>query len=111
LPNQLNDNFVKMAVDVIKENINNIDFDKDSFAKEMNVSPSLLYKKLKSLTGQSPTDFIKDIRMKHAMDLLKSNRYSITEVSEMCGYSSISYFSTVFKKNYGKSPTEVLPTE
>lgn len=107
LSNELNDAFVKKAVEVIYQNIQNFNFDKDSFAMEMNVSSSLLYKKIKALTDQSPSDFIKTIRLNSAMELLQSHKHTITEVSELCGYSSISYFSTVFKKHFGKSPTEV----
>lgn len=107
LANALNDSFVKKAVEVIQGNMQNKAFDKDSFALEMHVSASLLYKKIKALTGQSPSDFIKSIRLNRAMELLQSRKYTITEVSELCGYSSISYFSTVFKKHFGKSPNEV----
>lgn len=107
LGNELNDSFVKKAVEVVHNNILNSEFDKESFAKEMHVSSSLLYKKMKLLTGQSPTDFIKIIRLNNALELLQSHKHTITEVSELCGYSSISYFSTVFKKHFGKSPTEV----
>lgn len=107
LANELNDHFVRRAVEVIQNNMQNLEFDKDNFAMEMHVSGSLLYKKIKALTGQSPTDFIKSIRLNRAIELLQSRKYTITEVSELCGYSSISYFSTVFKKYFGKSPTEV----
>ncbi|NDV80887.1 two-component regulator propeller domain-containing protein [Bacteroides sp. 51] len=105
--NKLNDQFVKKALEVIQHNMDNTDFGKDEFASSMNVSTSLLYKKIKSLTGQSPVDFIKTIRLNHALELLKSRQYTITEVSEYCGFSSISYFSTVFKKHFGKPPTEI----
>ena len=107
LDNELNDHFVKKAVEVIHNNMQNLDFDKESFAMEMHVSGSLLYKKIKALTGLSPIEFIKSIRLNRALELLQSHKYTITEVSELCGYSSISYFSTVFKKYFGKSPTEV----
>ena len=107
LSNELNDLFVKKAVGIIHSNIQNLNFDKESFAMEMHVSSSLLYKKIKALTGLSPTDFIKSIRLNRALELLQSRKHTITEVSELCGYSSISYFSTVFKKYFGKSPTEV----
>lgn len=107
LVNDLNDKFVKKILEVVKTNISNAGFDKDEFASEMNVSPSLLYKKIKSLTDQSPTDFIKSIRLDHAVELLQSGKYSVTEVSELCGFSSVGYFSTVFKKHFGKSPTEL----
>ena len=107
LSNELNDKFVKRALKVVKDNMSNRDFNKESFAYEMNVSSSLLYKKIKSLTGQSPTDFIRVIRLTHAYELLKSQNHTVTEVSELCGFSSIGYFSTVFRKYYGKAPSDI----
>lgn len=101
------DPFVEKAVEVVYANIQDPDFDKDSFASEMNVSSSSLYKKLKTMTGQSPAEFIKTIRMSAALKLLQSHQHTITEVSELCGYSSQSYFSTAFKNFYGKSPNEI----
>jgi len=62
---------------------------------------------VKSLTDQSPTDFIKMVRLDYALELLQNHMYSVTEVSEHCGFSSIGYFSTVFKKHFGKSPNEI----
>ena len=107
LTNELNDTFVKKMVEVAKANIPNTEFDKEEFALAMNVSSSLLYKKMKALTNMSPTEFVKTMRMKHAMELLQSRRYTVTEVSELCGFTSVGYFSTVFKKYYQKSPTEI----
>lgn len=104
--NELNDRFVKRALEVVHNNMSNSNFGKDEFASEMNVSPSLLYQKLKALTEQSPLDFIRIIRFNHAMELLQSQKYSITEIGEMCGFSSPSYFSTAFRKHFGKSPAE-----
>lgn len=108
LLNELNDKFVKKLMEVAWANIANASFDKDEFASEMNVSSSLLYKKVKSLTGQSPTDLIKTIRLQHASELIQTHKYSVTVVSEMCGFSSVRYFSTVFKSFFGKSPTDLL---
>ncbi|HEY6913107.1 MAG TPA: response regulator, partial [Paludibacter sp.] len=108
LTNEYNDQFVKKALAVVRENIANCDFGKDEFASALNSSPSLLYKKIKTLTGQSPVDFIKFIRLDYSVELLKTRRFTITEVSEQCGFSSVGYFSTVFKKHYGKSPTDTL---
>lgn len=107
LDNELNDRFLKRMVEVVRENIENAEFSKDDFASAMNVSRSLLYRKVKSLTDQSPIDFIKSVRLDHSLDLLKSGKYTITEISELCGFSSASYFSTVFRKHFGKSPTQV----
>jgi AraC-like DNA-binding protein len=73
----------------------------------MNVSSSLLYKKIKTLTDQSPVDFIKSIRLNHALELLQSKKYTVTEVAEMCGFAYVEYFSLAFKKYFGKSPTKI----
>ncbi len=107
LANELNDRFIKKMTEVVQDNMANSEFDKDEFASAMNVSPSLLYKKSKALTNQSPTEFIKTIRLNHAMELLQEHKCMVTEVSESCGYTSLGYFSTVFKKHFGKSPTEI----
>jgi signal transduction histidine kinase/DNA-binding response OmpR family regulator/ligand-binding sensor domain-containing protein len=107
LANEHNDNFVKKMMEVVRNNMENTEFGKDNFASAMNVSASLLYKKAKSLTNLSPTDFIKMVRLNYALELLHSHKYSITEVSEHCGFSSLGYFCTVFKKHFGKSPTDI----
>ena len=107
LINELNDKFIKKAIEVARANMANEKFNKDEFASAMNVSPSLLYKKIKSLTGQSPADFIKSIRLNHALELLQSKKYTVTEVSEMCGFSYVEYFSLTFKKYFGKAPTKI----
>ena len=95
-------------LEVARNNISNAEFDKDEFASAMNVSSSLLYKKIKSLTDQSPTDFIKTFRLNHAVELLQSRKYTVTEVSELCGFASLTYFGIVFRKHFGKSPSEIL---
>lgn len=106
--NEANDKFVKKILEVVRNNISNSSFDKDEFASAMNVSSSLLYKKIKSLTGLSPTDLIKNLRLNHAMEMLQTGRYSVTEVSESCGFTSLTYFGVTFKKHFGKSPSEIL---
>lgn len=108
LANEINDKFVKKLMEVAWANLGNSGFDKEEFASAMNVSSSLLYKKVKALTGQSPTDLMKTIRLRHASELLPTRKYSVTEVSEICGFSSVGYFSTVFKNFFGKSPADLL---
>lgn len=107
LENELNERFLRKMLEVVKANISNNEFSKDEFASAMNVSSSLLYKKVKSLTSQSPTDFIKAVRLTHALELLQEGKNTVTEVSELCGFTSIGYFSTVFKKHFRKSPSEI----
>jgi AraC-like DNA-binding protein/two-component sensor histidine kinase len=99
--------FLKKALEVIIDNMLDPRFGKAEFASAVGVSPSLLYKKLKVQTGLSPTDFIKTVKLNYAMELLIRRRYGVTEVSELCGFSSVSYFSTVFRTHFGKSPSAV----
>ncbi len=108
LSNNLNDQFVRKMVHVVRDNMANSGFNKNAFAAAMNVSSSLLYKKLKSITNQSPTDFIKIVRLNYSLELLQTKKHTVTEVSELSGFTSVGYFSTVFKKHFGKSPTEIL---
>ena len=106
--NELNDQFMKKAALAVRENMGNENFDKEEFAAAMCVSSSLLYKKIKSLTGQSPIDFVKAMRLNHARDLLQTGKFTVTEVSEICGFTSLNYFGKTFKKYFGKLPSEVM---
>lgn len=74
----------------------------------MNMSRSNLHLKLKAITGESAIDFIRKVRFKRATELLKSGRYTVTEVSSMVGFNSSSYFATCFKKYIGCLPTEYI---
>ena len=105
--NELNDKFIKKATEVVWANMTTLAFGKEEFASAMNVSTSLLYKKLKSLTDKSPNEFIKTIRLNHALELLQEHSLSVTEISELCGYSSLDYFGKAFKRLFGKSPSEI----
>ncbi len=108
LENQINDEFLKKAVACVRANITNGAFDKDEFASSLALSPSLLYKKIKILTNLSVVEFIREIRLNYAMELLQSGKYNVTEVSELCGFNTVAYFSKVFKEYYGKAPTKVM---
>ena len=111
LGNKQNDDFIQKLHVTVKNNMGNSEFDKEQFAAAMNVSSSLLYKKIKALTDLSPTDFIKTARLEYAQQLLKAQKYNITEISEMCGFASAAYFSTVFKRHYGVAPSDYNNTE
>ena len=69
------------------------------------MSRTSFYCKLKALTGQSPTEFIRVMRLKRATQLLKEGGYAINEISDMVGFSDTKYFREVFKKYYKMSPS------
>ena len=71
------------------------------------MSRTLLYEKTRKLLGMAPNDFIREMRMKQAKALLEEGSLSVTDVAVACGFSDVRYFSTVFKKYYGVSPSKV----
>lgn len=99
------DKFLAKAMQVIEENIDNEDFSVDIFAQKMNLSTSMLYRKMKRLTDRSPSEFCRDIRLKRAAQLLETRAYTISEIAGKVGFSDIRYFSTCFKREYGMTPS------
>lgn len=106
--NPLDEEFLSRAIKVMNEHIDDLDFSTDIFAREMFMSRSNLHLKMKALTGQSTNDFIRRVRMNKALELLKTARYTVSEVSAMVGYGTPSYFATSFKKYFGHSPSDLV---
>lgn len=106
--NELNDGFIEKATAIIEKNMSNTAFSVSDFSKEMAVSRTLLYTKFNAITGFTPNDFIKIVRMKKAIAYFKEKKHSINEVALMVGFDEPAYFSTCFKKIYGKSPRKFI---
>lgn len=106
--NTLDEEFIREAIAIIEKHITDSDFSVDKFSREIGMSRSNLYLKLKAITGESATDFIKRIRFKKAVELLETRRYNVAQVAYMSGFNSPSYFSTSFKQYYNCMPTEYL---
>ena len=77
-----------------------------TFSSDMAMDRSNLYRKMQSLVGKSPLEFIRSMRMKRAAQLLKTGKYSIIEVSVMVGYNSTRIFSQNFKETFGVIPSQ-----
>ena len=106
--NPMDEELLKKAVAIVERHMDDVEFSTDDFAREIYMSRSNLHLKLKAITGESAIDFIRKIRFKKATELLKSGRYTVTEVSSMVGFNSSSYFATCFKKYIGCLPTEYI---
>ena len=89
---------------VVNANIDNPELSIDMLCDEVGISRAHIYRKLKELTNQSGRDFIKNIRLKYAENLLLEDNYSIGEIAEKVGFTKISNFSASFKDKYGLSP-------
>ena len=96
---------LKRAVAIVEKNMDNIEFSTDEFAREMNMSRSNFYRKIKALSGMSPNDYLKTLRMNRAAELIVSGT-RISEVAAQVGFTSSSYFAKCFKAQYGVLPKE-----
>lgn len=103
--NALDWKFIASVRKHVEKDMDNPDFTIDSLCASLNMSRSSFYNKLKALTGQSPIDYIKIIRLKRAAELLKEGKYSISEIAEMTGFCDSKYFREVFKKHFNVSPS------
>lgn len=99
-----NDDFLRLAMQVIEENIANPDFSIEEFADGMKVSKTVLHKKFRVLTDQTPGQFIRDTRLRKAAVLLENTDIPIAEIAYRTGFNQAHYFIKCFKKVYNVTP-------
>ena len=97
--------FIDKATAIVMENMGDTDFGIDNLCREMAMSRTLFYGKIKALTAQTPQDFIRNIRLHRAANLLREGK-QILDVCAICGFTNSKHFSTVFKKQFGVSPSK-----
>lgn len=100
--------FLDKVISVIKDNIDDAEFSIDGLSREMAMSRSSFFNKLKAVTGHNPNSFIRMIRLNSAVEMLREKKYTVAEVSYSVGFKDVKYFSTVFKKHFGVSPSKIL---
>lgn len=102
--NNTDQEFLNEATSTVLQNIANTSFDVDALVEALNMSRTPFYKKLKEITGQTAREFILQIRLKRAVELLLSTDESISEIAYQLGFSSPGNFTRSFQKQHGKSP-------
>ena len=100
--------WLEQLTDIIKNNLTNDQFTVDTLAAEMAVSRSNLRRKVIGVTGLPPNDYIRLVRLKVAAELLQSGKYRVNEVCYLIGFTSHSYFSTCFQKQFGVLPKDYM---
>ena len=98
--------FIEGLRKYIEDNISETSISITALAGEMCMSRASFFRKMKSLTGMTPNDFILSYRLNKAASMLKEGRWRIGEIADMLGFSSASHFSRVFRQKFGKSPKE-----
>jgi DNA-binding response OmpR family regulator len=100
--------FLSGLLEVVSKNLEDPSFSVLELSRQMGVSRTQLFRKLKALTGQQPNEFIRSIRMKKAYELLKKGSSNVSEIAYDLGFNSLSYFSRCFKEVYHITPTEYM---
>ncbi|WP_291595781.1 two-component regulator propeller domain-containing protein [Bacteroides sp.] len=102
--NNMDNEFMQKSEQIIERYLSDVTFSINTFCSELGMSRTSVYNKLKALTGLSPNDFIKIIRLKKAAALLREQRYYVSEVAYLTGFPDVKYFSVAFKKQFGVTP-------
>ncbi|KFF03447.1 two-component regulator propeller domain-containing protein [Flavobacterium reichenbachii] len=102
----LDEELLKKAFKIVEENISNEHFDIPFFCSELGVSRTMLFLKVKAWTNYTPNEFIHEIRLKRAAQLLEQNKLTVSEISYKVGFNNPKYFSKCFQKKYGETPSQ-----
>lgn len=102
----LDEQFIRQVMEFLEENMSNADIKIEDFADRLCLSRTVFYRKLKSITGLTPVEFIREIRLKRALQLMENNSYTVAQIAYMTGFGDPNYFGRCFKKKTGMSPTE-----
>ncbi len=97
---------LRTALEIVEKNISDPKFSVEIMAEEMAMSRANLHRKLKTITGFAPSDFIRNVRLKRAANLLRNQVDSVAQIGFSVGFEDQSYFSKAFKREFGVSPSE-----
>ncbi|WP_372757397.1 two-component regulator propeller domain-containing protein [Mariniflexile sp.] len=106
--NSIDEAFLEKTTKVILDNISDVDFKLEHLLKEIGIGRSQFYRKIQSITGQNPSNFIRTIRLKYASELLIKGNYTIKEITHMSGFNSAAYFGKTFRELYDMTPSEYV---
>lgn len=105
----LEQDFIQKVTQIVNVHIEDAEYRVQDLAEELCMSPSKLNRKFMAMIGKSPVEFIRKIRLRRAVTLLDSQKYSVSEVCYMVGFTTPTYFSVCFKKEFGCSPSNYVP--
>jgi len=104
------DAFLAKLLNIMDKQMDNNTLTVDDLVDEMGMGRTVFFNKLKSLTGLSPVEFVREMRIRRAAKLLEDKQYNITEVTYMVGMNDSRYFAKCFKSTYGVTPSEYRRT-
>ncbi|GGA69979.1 hybrid sensor histidine kinase/response regulator [Flavobacterium palustre] len=102
----IDEQLIERALVCMEKNMDNPDYSVQQFSQDLGMDRTVLYKKMQSITGLAPSEFIRSIRLKRAAQLLTQGNYPVAEVAEKVGFNTQKYFSKYFKESFGVSPSK-----
>jgi len=102
----LDEKLVQKALDCVEKNMDNPDYSVEELSADIGMNRTHLYRKLQSIVGMTPTDFIRSIRLKRAAQLLEKSQLNVAEIADMVGFNTQKYFSKYFKEMFGVYPSQ-----
>lgn len=102
----LDEKLLEKVLKIVDENIANDQFDIPTFSEELGVSRTMLFTKIKAWTNYTPNEFIMEMRMKRAAQLLEQGKANVSQITYMVGFKNPKYFTKCFQRKYGQTPTE-----
>ena len=107
----IDEKFLIKLTEAVEKHMSDTKFNADILSEKIGMSRMQLYRKLRGLTNQTVHEFIRNIRLKRAVQLLEQKRMSITEVAYAVGFNDLTYFARCFRKQYDKSPSEYISSK
>ena len=104
----MDEQFFRRLLDVFEDHVAQSDFSTEDFAREVGMSRTNLHLKLKALTNQPTHEFLRTLRLKRAAQLLKKSAGNVTEIAYAVGFNNPSYFSKIFRRQFGQTPSEFI---
>ena len=98
--------FMRELYQLMEDELSNSELDIAKMTEMLHISRTKFYYKVKGLTGENPSVFFKRYKLNRAAELLSDSRYNVSEIADLTGFSTLSHFSTSFKKQFGVSPSE-----
>ena len=98
--------FLQKVLALAENHMSNTNFGVDMFAHETGMSTAQLYRKINALTGQTPNDFMRNMRLQRAADLLHKKAGNVSEVAYQVGFNNLSYFAKCFREKFGETPSD-----
>lgn len=106
----VDEQLVKDATKYVEDNLSNTDLSVEMMSTHLGMSRVNLYKRMLSVTGKTPSEFIRAIRLMHAESLLREGKYNVSEVAYKVGFNNPRYFSKYFSEAYGIYPSQYKNT-